>query len=234
MRRSRLCRIKSLAVLFLAGVSFVCRAQIGEGWTPIHPNQSLQIRGAGAHHAAGGVEVFSITNAVRVGDQRAEQRIWNDYSSGTHQFEGYVKVVRLDGTFITLKQTFQSGTGAWFLCTVDPRANGTLRDHSRGTLLATNVFGRLVRINTIHDADAHLFYVYVDGQLRETRISEPGVAYNDKYGTYRAVSGGGPIVAEWSGIRLWTGGTTNASPVPAPSERQAATSPAATNSITAM
>jgi len=209
LKSVRILQNRWLAALLFLGMAPWSQAQIGGGWIEIHPNQSLQLRGSGAYKKSAGIESFSITNAVRAGDQRAEQRIWNDYTAGTHQFEGYVKVVRLDGTFINLKQTFQSGQGAWFLCTVDRAANGTLRDHTRGTVLATNVLGRAVRLNTIHDMDAGQFYVYVDGVLKETRISDPGVAYNDKYGTYRAMSGNGPATVEWSGIRLWRGGTTN-------------------------
>ena len=203
-----------LLIVLAIGVPVISRAQVGSGWTEVHPNKSLQLRGAGAFHLDSGVEVFSITNALRSGDHRAEQRVWNDYQSGTHQFEGYLKVVSLDGTFINLKQTFESGTAAWFLLTVDPGAHGTLRDHSRGTLLATNVIGRLVRVNTIHDMTMRQFYVYIDGVLKETRTDGTGMAYNDKYGTYRAISGGGPVVAEWSKVRFWTGGSTNEAVAP--------------------
>src|SRR6185369_14781722 len=173
-------------VLFICSICGVSRGQIGTGWVEVYPKKTIQIRGAGGFETANGVEQFSVTNALRTGDQRAEQRVWNDYSSGTHQFEGYLKVTRLDGTFINLKQTFKSKEGPWFLCTIDPAANGTLRDHSRGTILATNVLGRSVRLNTIHDTTANCLYVYVDGTLMETRIGEAGATYNDKYGAYRA------------------------------------------------
>ena len=100
--------------------------------------------------------------------------------------------------------------GAWFLFTVDSANGGTLRDHGPGTILATNVLGNMIRLNTIHNMNAGALYVYVNGVLVETKTGGTTPFY-DKYGTYRAASGYGPVTAQWTNVRLWTGGSTNAS-----------------------
>ena len=201
-----------------------CQGQIGTGWTETHPKFQPQLRGTGpSYQTSDGVEIFSLTNAVKEGDERAEIRVWDDYSSGTHQFQGDLKVTSLPGSGITVKQTFQSKEGAWFLCTVDPAMHGTLRDHKDKTILATNVIGRTVRLNTIHDMDTGKFYVYVDGVLKETKSSVQNVSYNDKYGTYRSTSGYGPVTVEWSNVRVWEGGSVDGTPRTSPAGAPAET-----------
>jgi hypothetical protein len=193
-------------------LTLTARAQIGSGWTPYDPTTTLQLVGGVTYNTNAGVETFSITNNLGKGsstpEERAEQRIQDDYSSGTHQFEGYVKVTSLAGTSICLKQTFQANEGAWFLCDVISANGGSLQDHNTSQILATNVIGNTVRLNTIHDMNAGILYVYVNGVLEETKTGGTAPFY-DKYGTYRSISGYGPITAQWSNVRLWTGGTTN-------------------------
>lgn len=201
MRRIKFFQVEWLIVLAIAS-SITARGQIGTGWTEVHPRLQVQLRGTGpSYRANNGVETFSLTNSFKDGDERAEVRVWNDYNTGIHQFEGYLKVTRLDGTSINLKQTFLSGNGAWFLCTVDKAMHGTLRDHKDKNILATNVLGRTVRLNTIHDMNTGKFHVYVDGILKLTKTSDIGVSFNDKYGAYRSTSGYGPISVEWTRYR---------------------------------
>gem|GEM_PF-1252525 len=204
MRRIKFFQVEWLIVLAIAS-SITARGQIGTGWTEVHPRLQVQLRGTGpSYRANNGVETFSLTNSFKDGDERAEVRVWNDYNTGIHQFEGYLKVTRLDGTSINLKQTFLSGNGAWFLCTVDKAMHGTLRDHKDKNILATNVLGRTVRLNTIHDMNTGKFHVYVDGILKLTKTSDIGVSFNDKYGAYRSTSGYGPISVEWTRVHFWT------------------------------
>lgn len=204
--------LKSRVPLFTLGLAIACgaavnaHAQIGSGWTEIFPNKSLQLVGSGWYQNNNGVETFGIANSSTTTQERAEQRVLDDYSSGSHQFQGDVKVTSLDGDVINLKQTFQANDGAWFLATVDAASGGTLRDHSNGAILATGIIGKTIRLNTIHDMSANKFYVFVDGILVETRSG--GVApFYDKYGTYRAASGQGPVTAQWSKVHYWTGGS---------------------------
>jgi len=209
VRRIKFSQVEWLIVLAVSSCITV-RGQIGSGWTEVHPKLQVQLRGTGPFYRTNrGVETFALTNSAKDDDERAEIRVWNDYATDTHQFEGHLKVVNLAGTSINVKQTFLTGSGAWFLCTVDKAMNGTLRDHKDKTILATNVLGRVVRLNTVHDMATGKFYVYVDGVLKETKTSDTHVAYNDKYGSYRSASGYGPITVEWSNVRFWTGGSVD-------------------------
>jgi hypothetical protein len=201
--------IQTFAAFALVGcLSLTAHAQIGSGWTQISPGATLQEVGGVSYSTNAGIETFSINNNDGTDEERVEQRIQDDYSSGTHQFEGYLKVTSLTGTKINLKQTFQANDGAWFLCNVNSSSGGTLTDYSTQVVLATNVVGQLLRLNTIHDMNTGNFYVYVNGVLKETRTGGTAPFY-DKYGTYRAASGYGPVTAQWSNVRLWTGGNTN-------------------------
>src|SRR5688500_17986742 len=89
-RATLLCASGALLLLSLPAPA---RAQSGSGWTASTPVRRLQTRGCGTHSASGGVETFGLSCADTGSDNRAEQRIENDYSSGTRQFEGEVRVV---------------------------------------------------------------------------------------------------------------------------------------------
>ena len=197
------------------------RAQIGSGWTEYRPDLNLQIRGCAAHSESGGVHQFRVTCAATSGDNRAEHRILNEYSSGTNQFEGEIRVVE-NGTNIIVKQTFMPNMGAHFMLAVS--ADGRLYLHGGGGNVASNVVGRWIRINTLHDVAAGTIQVYADGVLATTKTGGRQVTWHDKYGSYRSQSGRGPAVVEWRNVRYWRGGraTGGAPPPPRP---DAGTSP---------
>jgi hypothetical protein len=202
------------AALFVAPAA----AQVGTGWTAYTPSARVQTRGCGAHSASAGVDTFRLTCDATSGDNRAEARVENDYSSGTNQFEGEVRVVSLDGSNVSLKQTFMPNNGAFLMLGVS--TGGRLYSVGDNFELATGIIGRWVRINTVHDVAAGTHQIYVDGVLKATKTGGRQVAWHDKYGTYRLGSGHGPIVAEWRNIRYFrggraTGGTTPPPPPPA-------------------
>ena len=61
-------------------------AQIGTGWSVDSSSHTLQKIGPSAYYSnSSGVETFRIFS----GDERAEIKINNTYSSGSHQFEVY-------------------------------------------------------------------------------------------------------------------------------------------------
>ena len=187
----------------LALAPSLARAQLGSGWTQYSPPETLQIRGCAAHSAEGGVDQFRVTCATMGGDNRAEHRTMNDYSSGTNQFEGEIRVVT-SGTNIIVKQTFMPNRGAFFMMAVS--ADGRLYLHGGGGDVLPGVVGRWVKINTIHDVNAGTHRVYADGVLRTTKSGGPQVAWHDKYGSYRSQSGRGPAVVEWRNIKYFRGG----------------------------
>ena len=190
-------------------------AQIGSGWSAYSPSMRLQLRGCGAHSSSSGIETFRLTCSDTSNDNRAEQRIENDYTSGTNQFEGEVRVVSLGGSNISLKQTFMPNDGAFLMIAVG--SGGRLYSVGNSGDLATGIIGSWVRLNTIHSVSAGTHQIYVNGSLRMTKTGGRQVAWHDKYGTYRLGSGRGPITAEWRNVRFWRGGSSGGgSPTPTP------------------
>jgi hypothetical protein len=196
----RICAASAL----LGGLALTTQAQIGSGWTSYSPSMRTQLSGSGTYSSSGGVETFRLTSSSSSGTHRSERRVENEWSSGTNQFEGMVRVVSLGGTGISLKQTFQPESGAFLMIAV--RSNGELYEVGGGVTLASGVIGNTLRINTVSDVSASRTYVYVNGVLRQTR-NGGNPPLHDKYGTYRLGSGRGPVTAEWSGIKFWRNGS---------------------------
>ncbi|HXF09927.1 MAG TPA: carbohydrate-binding domain-containing protein [Desulfuromonadaceae bacterium] len=199
--------IKRIVTVALAcGVSLAARAQVGSGWAQYFPGMHVQKVGNVSYSSSGGTETFSINGSDSSSEQRCEERVEDDFSSGTRQFEGFVKVTSLGGSGISLKQTFQANNGAFLMVAIKSGSSGTLYDVHSGTTLATGVIGVSVRVNTVTDCGANKSYEYINGSLKNT-ISGGTAPFYNKYGTYRLGSGSGPIKAQWSGIRFWQGGS---------------------------
>jgi len=199
--------IQTVAVVALvSGLSLAAQAQVGSGWTSYTPSMHLQQVGNVSHSSSGGTETFSINGSDSSSEQRCEERVEDDFSSGTRQFEGFVKVTSLGGSGVTLKQTFQANNGAFLMTAVQSGSSGTLYDVHSGTTLATGIIGVSVRLNTITDVGASKSYEYINGSLKNT-LSGGSAPFYNKYGTYRLGSGHGPITAQWSGMKYWQGGS---------------------------
>jgi hypothetical protein len=226
--------VGSLACLSLP---LSAHAQIGSGWNSYSPTKRLQLRGCSDYSSANGIETFKVTCNNTTDDNRAEQRIEDDYSSGSRQFEGYVRVASLSGTNISLKQTFQANNGAFLMIAVASDSGGRLYPVGTSTTLATNVSGTWVRINTIHDVSSQMHRVYINGSQKFTKSGGTSPWYN-KYGAYRTGSGKGPATIEWRDTRFWrdgsaSGGTTTPTPTATPRATPTATAtPASTPTAT--
>lgn len=179
------------------------RAQVGSGWKEYFPESAVQLRGCSTYDSAAGSERFGIDCANTSADNRSERRIRNDYTSGTRQFEGEVRVSHA-GANICVKQTFMPEEGAFLIIAV--ASDGRLYVHGSGGEVAEGVFGRWVRINTIHDVAAGTIEIHADGVKRVTKTGGRRVAWHDKYGAYRTQSGRGPALVEWRNVRYWQDG----------------------------
>lgn len=176
-------------------ITLAAQAQVGGGsWISYSPTFTTQERGCGDVSGL----TFRLTCSTASGDQRAERR-YATYTSGVRQFEGYVRVVSLGGSRVSLKQTFNETEGAYFMLAVEN--GGRLYAVHGGATLGSAPVGTRVRVNTIHQVGNN-HRVYINGSLRQT-ISSPSGRFYDKFGSYRTNSGQGPITVEWSGIRFW-------------------------------
>ncbi|MFD1547937.1 hypothetical protein [Nonomuraea guangzhouensis] len=163
-------------------------------WTSYEPTFTVQERGCGDVSDL----TFKLNCSTGSGDQRAERR-YATYSSGTRQFEGYFKITSLEGTRISLKQTFKT-TGPFFMLAVE-RGGRLYSVHGGDTIATGATIGTTVRVNTVHVVGS-THRTYINGSLKHTVSSESGSFY-DKFGAYRTGSGKGPATVEWSGIQFW-------------------------------
>src|SRR6185436_18504479 len=114
---------------------------------------------------------------------RSEIRLYNDYSSGRRQFEGYVTFSSpLDDE--CLFQIFGSADGAT-LCMMRGYAanNGKLRVVGGTWDIETTCYGVEKRINVVHDQNNY-FQFYVNGTLRGMVSEAEDVSNYWKYGCY--------------------------------------------------
>ena len=196
------------AILLLLGAAAPASAQLGSGWMQYTPEKSVQLRGAGARYTnENGIETFRIAP----GDERSEMRVQNDHRSGRWQFEGWVNIKPgINGGCV--HQVFK-----FLMIVAYSNDGGELRQHSYQRLAATGVFGKWVRVNTIHDADAGRAEVYIDGTLRGTVSSaSPGPnGWYHKYGIYNSSSTNPEV--QWRDVKFFRGPGTSPPPnAPAP------------------
>src|SRR5262245_53777254 len=92
-------------VVLLSGLAVpAAHAQVATGpWTSSSPSYTTQQKGCGVVSGS----TFTLSCSDTSGEQRAERR-YSNYSSKTHQFEGYLKVSSLGGSRICVKQTFKN------------------------------------------------------------------------------------------------------------------------------
>ncbi|MGV9569970.1 hypothetical protein ACWDRX_10350 [Streptomyces nigra] len=166
------------------------------GWQSVSPTFTEQERGCGQIDGL----TFRLTCSTASGDQRAERR-YATYTGGTRQFEGYFRITGLNGTRISLKQTFhESASGPYFMLAVE-RGGRLYAVHGGTTLSNAGTVGATVRVNTVHEVGSQ-HRTYINGSLKHTYASSGGSFY-DKFGAYRTNSGNGTATVEWSNIRFW-------------------------------
>ena len=166
------------------------------GWQSVSPTFTEQERGCGQIDGL----TFRLTCSTASGDQRAERR-YATYTGGTRQFEGYFRITGLNGTRISLKQTFhESASGPYFMLAVE-RGGRLYAVHGGTTLSNAGTVGATVRVNTVHQVGSQ-HRTYINGSLKHTYAS-PGGSFYDKFGAYRTNSGNGTATVEWSNIRFW-------------------------------
>src|SRR3954447_3616421 len=137
---------------------------------------------------------------------RSEIRLFNDYSSGIRQFEGYVTFYSpLDDE--SLFQIFGSTDGAT-LCMMRGYSASGGKIHVVGGIgdIQTNTYGIERRINVIHNQDKYVQF-YVDGVLRGEFNEHELVDNYWKYGDYGTVASDTvPAVVKWRAVRTFRDG----------------------------
>ena len=222
MQTNHVKTLLSLSSVLLLGAT-ISQAQVGSGWTQQNYSERLEY-----HHTGGdsldtispapsgfsdGWIAYTNTNNKRyfwfknTDAGRVEIRVNNDYTSGTHQFEGYLTFYQPSGAVstydhTTCSQDFGAATHAAWKLEVD--TSGTLS--GEGVNILSGVFGQTHRVNIIHDMNTLRIYVFIDGSKMYDQPDQGGTSHYTKYGMYQ----GGAVVRDiWNNPKYFTGGNLN-------------------------
>lgn len=203
-------RVRRAAAVLVAmvGAASAAQAQVATGpWRSYTSGKSLHKTGNVYYGNSGGIETFRLNDSSA---SRSEIQLTNRWSSGSRQFEGYVRCTgtpRSSGN--SVQQVMQDGTdydNDMNQVRYYSGSGGTLGVLG-GSTVATGIYGVWVRINTVHYTGSKKTVVYANGSLKST-LYHPAVGggplgtYYFKYGIYIAGSSGRPQ-AEWRGVRTW-------------------------------
>ena len=198
------------------------RAQLGSGWTRYEPIGSF--RQGTDYSNVGGIETFRIGP----GDRRSEIEMRPKWTSGMHQFEGWVKIKTGSGGpgGSSVQQLMRNPDGDVAQLRIYVANGGTLKV-LQGQQLATGFYERWGRINAIHDAATGRTDYYLDGVHRSTHMTPTGSTFYWKYGIY--MRGEFNPESQWRDVKVFMGGSrpAGATPPPAsPADAGAADGPA--------
>jgi hypothetical protein len=201
----------------------ITHAQLGSGWVQYSPTKRIHLDNEDGLQTYSWTSSKSVcspvcadysyassteTETFRILDNRSnrsEIRLQNEYSSGSRQFEGYV-------TFYSplndesLMQIFGSTSGATQLMIRGYAASGgSIR--GAGQTLATNVYGKEVRINVIHLQEnvGNKFIIYINGVKKAEIADNEAVTNYHKYGNYGTLTTDEAVV-KWRRVRSFRDG----------------------------
>lgn len=209
-------------LLLITSLTFVvvaAQAQIGSGWSQHSYSERLEYHHTGgpsietispapssfsdsyvSYSKSGNLRTFRFKNTTA---GRVEIRVNNDYTSGQHQFEGYLNFSKpssmlSDYEDTVVNQDFGAATHAAFKLEV--HRDGRLSSEHTSSI-ASGVFGQTHRINLIHNMGNHTIQVYVDGSKKVDGADDGGTSHYTKYGMY-----GGHVVTQdtWNNVKLFT------------------------------
>ncbi len=213
------------AVLATCYLAPRAHAQLGSGWIATNPTKRIHLDddvdlqtftwtasksvctptcADYNYDSATNTETFRIFDSR---SNRSEIRLQNDYTTGTHQFEGYVTFFEpLENE--SLFQIFgNSGSAATYAMMRGYNDNGgEIRVVGGSNVIASGVYGQEVRINVIHTQDQYSKW-YVNGELKLTKSDTDTLATNYwKDGVYGTTSGNVPAIVEWRNVRTFRDG----------------------------
>lgn len=222
----RYLRMFLIAATLLVAVSQTY-AQLGNGWKAYSPTKKVhldnveglqtfnwtayksvcepQICADYNYESATDTETFRIFDSR---SNRSEIRLQNEYSTGSRQFEGYVTIYPpLNDE--SLMQIFGSTSGATQMMLRGYAADGgSMR--GAGKTVATNIYGKEVRVNVIHlQEDAgNKIQIYIEGVKMAEINDNENVTNYQKYGCYGTTNGNVPAVVKWRNVRVFRDGVS--------------------------
>lgn len=198
-------------------------AQLGSGWSQTSFTKKIHL------DDEAGLQTFNYTTDKSVGSgtpcaryhylssndseyfdlfdnrtNRAEIRLQNEYSSGSKQFQGYVRIASpLNDE--SLFQIFGSTSGATqMMIRGYSTSSGQIRTVGTpsGVVLASNCYGVERRINVIH-LQGNKIEVYDNGSLKGSGSDTESVTNYWKYGCYGTLTTGA-VQVRWRQVRTYS------------------------------
>jgi hypothetical protein len=219
--RRLLCTV--FCITFIATFSSSAYAQLGSGWVQYSPTKKIHLDNEAGLQIYNWTSYKSVcspvcadysyassteTETFRLLDNRtnrSEIRLQNDYSTGSRQFEGYV-TFNSPLNDESLMQIFGSTSGATQMMIRGFSASGgSIR--GAGQTLATNIYGREVRINVIHlqENAGNKIIIYINGVKKAEIADNESVSNYHKYGNYGTLTTDEAVV-KWRRVRNYRDG----------------------------
>jgi hypothetical protein len=212
-----------ICLIIISTLSPSTQAQLGSGWVQYSPVKKIHLDNEDGLQIYNWTSYKSVcspvcadyrydsnteTETFRLLDNRtnrSEIRLQNDYSSGSRQFEGYVTIYSpLNDE--SLMQIFGSTSGATQMMIRGYAASGgSIR--GAGQTLATNVYGKEVRVNVIHlqENAGNKIIIYINGVKKAEIADNESVSNYHKYGNYGTLTTDEAVV-KWRRVRHFRDG----------------------------
>ncbi|HZQ46222.1 MAG TPA: RICIN domain-containing protein, partial [Verrucomicrobiae bacterium] len=205
------------AVMALLGLGAVqaAHAQVGVGWTQIHPQLiwNGDLPQSERYSKSGNVEHFWVYNTDPHGPtgsgSRSEFHVNNTFSTGSEQAQGDFMAENNTDAY-TVFQDFGNPVNATSMQLQVRSHNGTLRVYNNQAV-ATGCWGVYTRINVVHYLDTGTIEVWANGS-KATSFSDGGP--HDrwfKYGDYDTASASTYTGCYWRGMSFYQGGSAGSS-----------------------
>ena len=130
------------------------------------------------------------------------------WTSGQQQFEGWVNTRSGSGGTggSSIQQVFGIAGRASdaFQLRVITASGGSYRtqtDNNPSAIVATGVYGKWIRVNTVHDANANRLYSYINGSQKFSGRDGGNADHFFKYGIY--LRGESNPQAQWRGVKTF-------------------------------
>jgi hypothetical protein len=221
-RSSCALRLAGLTAVLIAGLATTAHAQLGSGWSQTTFTKKIHL------DDENGLQTFNYTTDKSVGSgtpcaryhylssndseyfdifdnrsNRSEIRLQNEYSTGSKQFQGYVRI-NSPLNDESLFQIFGSTSGATqMMIRGYSSSGGSIRTVGTpsGVTLATNCYGVEQRINVIH-LQGNKIEVYCNGSLKGSGSDTESVTNYWKYGCYGTLTTGA-VQVRWRQVRTY-------------------------------
>jgi len=203
--------ISAVSALLGLGIVQTAHAQVGTGWTQIHPNLiwngDLPI--TERYSKSGNVEHFWVYNTDPHGPtgsgSRSEWHVSNTFSTGSEQAQGDFMPENNTDAY-TVFQDFGSPINASAMQLQVRSGNGTLRVYNNQAV-ATGCWGIYTRINVVHYLDTGTIEVWANGS-KKTSFGDGGPHDHwFKYGDYDTGSASYYTGCYWRGMSFFEGGS---------------------------